>query len=101
MSVFTQPGCRLSTVGAASAHSATRLRVMEFSAALLARYSARPPASLPATLPSTELMKARVPPGSRLLFRRWARRMGATALVRNSWAISASVACTADWCTGP
>ena len=45
------------------------------------------------TLPSTELMKASTPVSLRICpTKRWARLIGATALVKNSWPTSANVA---------
>ncbi|MNG09404.1 hypothetical protein D3C84_928230 [compost metagenome] len=81
----------------------TKLLVMELSAALLALYSASSGASGMVTLPSTELMKASTPLSGRICpAKRWARLIGATALVKNSWPTSASVAPPLGVCTsGP
>ncbi|MNL61893.1 hypothetical protein D3C87_1858670 [compost metagenome] len=66
---------------------------MEFSAALLALYNASSGASGMVTLPSTELMNASTPVSGRICAeKRCARLIGATALVKNSWPTSASVA---------
>ena len=60
---------------------------------VLALYSARSEPSGMATLPSTELMKANTPLFLRICpTKRWARLIGATALVKNSWPTSAKVA---------
>ena len=60
----------------------------------LALYKARSEPSGMVTLPSTELMKASTPVSLRICpTKRWARLIGATALVKNNWPTSASVAC--------
>ena len=101
MSVFTQPGCSESTVSFCP-NWVTKLLVMEFSAALLALYRASSGASGMVTLPSTELMNASTPLSLRICpTKRWARLIGATALVKNSWPTSARVACPGNWLSGP
>ena len=92
MSVFTHPGCIASTVSPGRASSVTNVLVIEFKAALLALYNAMGDPSGIATLPSTELMNAIAPPSATLPASRWAKRIGATALMTNSSPISASLA---------
>ncbi|CAI8816169.1 exported hypothetical protein [Pseudomonas sp. IT-P260] len=80
----------------------TKLLVMEFSAALLALYSASSGASGTVTLPRPELMNASTPLPSRICpTKRCARLIGATALVKNNWPTSARVAPPGVCTSGP
>jgi hypothetical protein len=75
---------------------ATKLRVSELSAALLARYRSFPPDLFSATEPISEDMNAMVPPSITFGSRRRATRSGANALVVNNEPSSSAVTASTD-----
>ena len=93
MDVRTTPGCSASTVKSAAAWRARKLRISEFSAALLARYSSARPSSFVPMLPRMDDMKATMPPGATWCARASPTRTGLMAFVmKTAWISSSATA---------